>query len=122
MVQNGGFNLNIVLRLAQILIVSTVNTVNIIIIIFLCIGKVVASTGIVESIAYAGLVCCEEKRAEDLVTFAAAKDLNALLEVTVLMFCNYSDFVCSLLKITILMLKEDKIFYSVSKIMMDTLN
>ncbi|XP_019858247.1 PREDICTED: uncharacterized protein LOC109586492 [Amphimedon queenslandica] len=30
--------------------------------------------------AYAGLVYYEEKRAEDLVTFAAAKDLNALLE------------------------------------------
>ena len=32
--------------------------------------------------AYAGLLYYEEKRAEDLVTFAAAKDLNALLEVT----------------------------------------
>ena len=72
--------------------------------------------------AYAGLVYYEEKRAEDLVTFAAAKDLNALLEVTVLIFCNYSDFVCSILKKTILMLKEGKIFYFISKIMMDILN
>ena len=46
--------------------------------------------------AYAGLVYYEEKRAEDLVTFAAAKDLNALLEVTVLLLCNYHNFVCSL--------------------------
>uniref|UniRef100_A0A1X7V7R0 Uncharacterized protein n=1 Tax=Amphimedon queenslandica TaxID=400682 RepID=A0A1X7V7R0_AMPQE len=43
-------------------------------------SKVVVSTGIVENMAYAGLVYYEEKRAEDLVTFAAAKDLNALLE------------------------------------------
>ena len=47
------------------------------------IGKVVVSTGIVENMAYAGLVYYEEKRAEDLVTFTAAKDLNALLEVIV---------------------------------------
>ena len=72
--------------------------------------------------AYAGLVYYEKKEAEDLVTFTAAKDLNALLEVTVLIFCNYDDFVCSLLKKTVLMLKEDKIFYFVSKIMMDILN
>ena len=31
--------------------------------------------------AYAGLVYYEKKEAEDLATFAAAKDLNALLEV-----------------------------------------
>ena len=72
--------------------------------------------------AYAGLVYYEKKEAEDLITFTAAKDLNALLEVTVLIFCNYGDFVCSLLKKTVLMLKEDKIFYFVSKIMMDVLN
>ena len=41
--------------------------------------------------AYAGLVYYEEKRVEDLVTFTAAKDLNALLEVTVLIFCNHGD-------------------------------
>ncbi|XP_019857301.1 PREDICTED: uncharacterized protein LOC109585614 [Amphimedon queenslandica] len=43
-------------------------------------SKVVVSTGIVENMVYAGLLYYEEKRAEDLVTFAAAKDLNALLE------------------------------------------
>ena len=61
----------------------------------MCIGKVVDSTGIVESMAYAGLVCCEEKRAEDLVAFAVSKDLNALLEVTAYMYYyyNYGDFV-----------------------------
>ena len=31
--------------------------------------------------AYAGLIYYEKKEAEDLVTFTAAKDLNALLEV-----------------------------------------
>ena len=46
-------------------------------------GKVVVSTGIVENMAYAGLVYYEEKRAEDLVTFTATKDLNALLEVRI---------------------------------------
>ena len=49
----------------------------------MCIGKVVVSTGIVENIAYAGLVYYEEKEAEDLITFTAAKDLNALLEVKI---------------------------------------
>ena len=83
----------LVLRLVQILIVSTVNTVNIIIIIFLCIGKVVVSTGIVENMAYAGLVYYEKKEAEDLATFAAAKDLNALLEVyNCAYYYNYSHF------------------------------
>ena len=73
----------LVLRLVQILIVSTsINTVNNNYCI-LCIGKVVVSTGIVENMAYAGLVYYEEKRAEDLVTFTAAKDLNALLEVQI---------------------------------------
>ena len=76
--------------------------------------------------AYAGLVHYQEKGLEDLVTFTAAKNLNPLLEVTVLIFCNYCDFVCSLLKIvkkiTVLMLKEDNTFYFVSKIMMDILN
>ncbi|XP_019858246.1 PREDICTED: uncharacterized protein LOC109586491 [Amphimedon queenslandica] len=43
-------------------------------------SKVVVSTGIVENMAYAGLVYYEKKEAEDLVTYTAAKDLNALLE------------------------------------------
>ena len=41
------------------------------------------STGVEEAATYAGLVYYEEKRAEDLVTFTAAKKLNALLEVHV---------------------------------------
>ena len=49
----------------------------------MCIGEVVVSTGIVENMAYAGLVYYEKKEAEDLVTFTAAKDLNALLEVKI---------------------------------------
>ena len=41
----------------------------------------VQSTGVEEAATYAGLVYYEEKRAEDLVTFTAAKKLSALLEV-----------------------------------------
>ena len=41
------------------------------------------STGIKEATAYAGLVYYEEKGVEDLVTFTAAKDLDALLQVSV---------------------------------------
>ena len=33
--------------------------------------------------AYAGLIYYEEKGVEDLATFTAAKDLNALLEVKI---------------------------------------
>ena len=39
------------------------------------------STGVVEATTYAGLVYCEEKGVEDLVTFTAAKKLNTLLQV-----------------------------------------
>ena len=52
-------------------------------ILFLCTGA--QSTGVKEATTYAGLTYYEEKRAEDLVTFTAAKDLNALLEVSI--FC-----------------------------------
>ncbi|XP_019861395.1 PREDICTED: uncharacterized protein LOC109589837 [Amphimedon queenslandica] len=46
-----------------------------------CLASTAAeSTGVEEAMTYAGLVYYEEKRAEDLVTFTAAKDLNALLE------------------------------------------
>ena len=41
----------------------------------------VLSTGIVENMTYAGQVYYKEKRAKDLVTFAAAKKLSALIEV-----------------------------------------
>ena len=40
------------------------------------------STGVVEATTYAGLVYYEEKGVEDLVTFTAAKNLNALLQVS----------------------------------------
>uniref|UniRef100_A0A1X7U4A0 CARD domain-containing protein n=2 Tax=Amphimedon queenslandica TaxID=400682 RepID=A0A1X7U4A0_AMPQE len=39
-----------------------------------------SSTGVSESMTYAGIVYYEVKGVEDLVTFAAAKNLNALLE------------------------------------------
>ena len=38
--------------------------------------------------AYAGLIYYEEKGVEDLATFSAAKDLNALLEVRIRKCCN----------------------------------
>ena len=41
------------------------------------------STGVVEATTYAGLVYYEEKGVEDLVTFTAAKNLDALLQVNV---------------------------------------
>ena len=49
------------------------------------------STGIKEATAYAGMVYYEEKGVEDLVTFTVAKDLDALLHVSVssLMQDNY---------------------------------
>ena len=50
------------------------------------------STGIVENMAYAGLVYYEKKEAEDLVTFTAAKDLNVLLEVNIILF--YKTLTC----------------------------
>ena len=60
----------------------------------MCIGKVVVSTGIVENMAYAGLVYYEEKRAKDLVTFTAAKKLSALIEVHVQCIANDSFIDC----------------------------
>ena len=41
------------------------------------------STGVVEATKYAGLVYYEQDGVEDLVTFTAAKNLNALLQVNV---------------------------------------
>ena len=39
-------------------------------------------TGVTDATAYAGLIYYEEKGVEDLVTFTAAKKLNALIEVS----------------------------------------
>ena len=41
------------------------------------------STGVVEATTYAGLVYYEQDGVEDLVTFTAAKNLDALLQVSV---------------------------------------
>ena len=57
-------------------------------------ATLVVSTGVLENMAYAGLIYYEEKRAEDLATFTAAKDLNALLEVNIQKYCN--DIDCSI--------------------------
>ena len=47
----------------------------------------VQSTGVKEATTYAGIIYYEE---EDLVTFAAARDLNALIEVSVpSLYINY---------------------------------
>ena len=48
----------------------------------------VQSTGVKEATDYAGLVYYEEKGVEDLVTFTAAKKLDALLEVICICACN----------------------------------
>ena len=42
-------------------------------------------TSVLKKMKYAGLIYYKEKGVEDLVTFAAAKDLNALVEVSVLL-------------------------------------
>ena len=68
------------LRLVQIIV--SINKYNN----FYCTAKLV-STGILENMAYAGLIYYEEKGAEDLATFTAAKDLNALLEVFIMSIC-----------------------------------
>ena len=47
------------------------------------------STGIKKAVTYAGLVYYEEKRVEDLVTFTAAKNLEALIHVCVFIFTLY---------------------------------
>ena len=41
----------------------------------------VQSTGVKKAVTYAGLVYYEEKGVEDLVTFTAAKNLEALIHV-----------------------------------------
>ena len=44
------------------------------------------STGVKKAVTYAGLIYYEEKRVEDLVTFTAAKNLEALIHVCVFIF------------------------------------
>ena len=52
-------------------------------------ATLVVSTGVLENMAYAGLIYYEEKGAEDLATFTVAKDLNALLEVIIIGVCYF---------------------------------
>ena len=87
-------------------------------------ATLVVSTGVLENMAYAGLIYYEEKGAEDLATFTVAKDLNALLEVIIIGVCYFLNIIIvfSLLKRNILKLRWDRTFYFVSKIIMDTLN
>ena len=42
-------------------------------------------TSVLKNMKYAGLIYYKEKGVEDLVTFTAAKDLNALVQVSVLL-------------------------------------
>ena len=96
----------------------------VIIIILLLTATLVVSTGVLENMAYAGLIYYEEKGVEDLATFTVAKDLNALLEVIIIGVCYFLNIIIvfSLLKRNILRLRWDRTFYFVSKIIMDTLN
>ena len=45
---------------------------------------VLASTGIMENIAYAGLIHYETKVTENFVKFTAAMKLNTLIEVSIM--------------------------------------
>ena len=70
-----------------------------------------SSTGVSESMTYAGIVYYEEKGVEDLVTFTAAKDLNALLEVMTDITCSTFVFVLySMLKNIIPKLRLGRMF------------
>ena len=77
---------------------------------------------------YAGLTYYEVKGVEDLVTFTAAKRLNALLEViTYYKFTILTEYMCmcisnSMLRFIIPMLRWDKIYFFVSKNLMITLS
>ena len=77
--------------------------------------------------AYAGLIYYEEKGVEDLATFTAAKDLNALLEVNIHKCCNdvtaclYIQY-NSLSRKKLLVLKEDRIFILLLNLIKVTLN
>ena len=74
--------------------------------------------------AYSGLIYYEEKGVEDLATFSAAKDLNALLEVRIRKCCNDIDFSIynSLSREKMLMLKEDRMFLLLLNLVKLTLN
>ena len=80
-------------------------------------------TGVKEATHYAGLVYYEEKGKEDLVTFTAAKKLNALLEVT---HYNssliYYSYLYSLLRKNTLKLNKDLMLTSVLHLLMVLLN
>ena len=87
-------------------------------------ATLVVSTGVLENMAYAGLIYYEEKRAEDLTTFTAAKDLNALLEVNMQKCCNDIDCsICnSLSRKKMFVLKEDRMFLLLLNLVKLTLN
>ena len=85
--------------------------------------EVLQSTGVKEATTYAGLIYYEGKGVEDLVTFAAARDLNALIEVSVsLQLLINVLWIYSSLKVISPELREDSMFIFVSKIMMDVLS
>ena len=80
------------------------------------------STGIKEASTYAGLTYYEEDGAEDLVTFTAAKDLNALIDVSMTCILYELSICCSLLRRNMFMLKRGRIFISVLKFLLNVLN
>ena len=95
-----------------------------ILILFIYLLEVLQSTGVKEATTYAGLIYYEGKGVEDLVTFAAARDLNALIEVSVSLHNLLINvlWIYSSLKVTFPELREDSMFIFASKIMMDVLS
>ena len=89
-------------------------------ILFLCTGA--QSTGVKEATTYAGLTYYEEDGAEDLVTFTAARDLNALIDVSMMCVLYELSICCSLLRRNMFMLRRDRIFISVLKLLLNVLN
>ena len=89
-------------------------------ILFLCTGA--QSTGVKEATTYAGLTYYEEDGVEDLVTFTAAKDLNALIDVSMTCILYELSICCSLLRRNMFMLRQDRISISVLKLLLNALN
>ena len=65
----------------MMLIVSVLNVYLLILLLFIYVVLGVVYTDVQKSMKYAGLVYYEAKGIEDLVTFTAAKKLNALIQV-----------------------------------------
>ena len=78
--------------------------------------------GVKEATTYAGLTYYEEDGAEDLVTFTAAKDLNALIDVSIMCVLYELSICCSLLRRNIFMLRRDRTSIFVLIFLLNVLN